>query len=130
VKFVFFFIKACLCIFLHICAYFSAFLAKKRAYICAYFLHFLVHIIRALIITTNCSTSFNPRAEKIYQSISQLLLKTFCMYDGIVATEMDSYIVSKRCRYLSVTIGQYRTFPIRRKFVQLRAFRENHSFMM
>jgi ABC-type microcin C transport system permease subunit YejE len=35
--------------FLHICAYFSAFLAKKRAYICAYFLHFLVHIIRALV---------------------------------------------------------------------------------
>jgi hypothetical protein len=31
--------------------YFSAFLAKKRAYICAYFLHFSVHIIRALFIT-------------------------------------------------------------------------------
>jgi hypothetical protein len=31
-----------------ICAYFSAFSPKKRAYICAYFRHFSVHIIRAL----------------------------------------------------------------------------------
>jgi hypothetical protein len=34
----------------HICAYVNAFLAKKRAYICAYFRHFSVHIIRALFI--------------------------------------------------------------------------------
>jgi hypothetical protein len=49
-------IIACLCIF---CAYFSAFLAKKRAYICAYFLHFSVHIIRALCITLTIQSSKN-----------------------------------------------------------------------
>jgi hypothetical protein len=43
----------------HICAYFSAFLAKKCAYICAYFLHFSVHIIRALIIVIYLNVGYN-----------------------------------------------------------------------
>jgi hypothetical protein len=56
--------------FVHIYAYFSAFLAKKPAYICAYFLHFSVHIIRALPTSINgISCRKRGDAVRIYRIV-------------------------------------------------------------
>jgi hypothetical protein len=85
---------------MHICAYFSAFLAKKCAYICAYFLHFSVHIIRALHVTINPVNKTNPNPLKKY---GNMFINCYLSYLQLLDTQRN---ILWMCRWNYVSLLQ------------------------